>query len=125
MPPVGVFIIIVFGTGVIGAGFFQHDPTNPQAMTTQSHIVASLVSFPSAILGISITSWELTHDDQWPTYRTRSVPLGIAGIAIGLFAIFIIIVMTPLEGFTQRMFLLVLTGWIAYHAYTLRKLNRG
>lgn len=120
---IGVLFLALFGTGVVVAGFFQHDPNNLQAATTQYHILASLVSFPSAILGISITSWGLNHDDRWPNYRSRFVPLGIAIIAIGLFVIFMASVMTPWEGLTQRMFLLVLTGWIAYHAYTLQKLN--
>jgi hypothetical protein len=32
-------------------------------------------------------------------------------------------VATPWQGLTQRMFLLVLTGWVAYHANKLRKLT--
>lgn len=122
---IGIPLLVVFGVGVIAAGFFQHNPNNLQAATTQYHILASLVSFPSAILGISITSWGLNHDDRWPKYRNRFVPLGIAILTIGLFVIFMMSVMTPWEGLTQRMLLLVLTGWIAYHAYKLHSRTRG
>lgn len=122
---IGVPLLVVFGTGVIVAGFFQYDPNNLQAATTQYHNLVSLVTFPSAVLAISITSWGLNHDDRWPKYRSRFVPLGIAILAVGLLAIFIMSIMTPWEGLTQRMFLLVLTGWIAYHAYELYKLTRG
>ncbi len=122
---VGVPFLVVFGTGVIVAGFFQYDPNDLQAATTRYHVLASLVTFPSAILGISITSWGLNHEDRWPKHRNGFVPLGIAVLAIGSFAIFMMSVMTPWEGLTQRLFLLVLTGWIAYHAYTLHTLTRG
>lgn len=121
---IGVPILVVFGTGVIVAGVFQFDPNSLQATTTRYHVLASLVSFPSAILGISVTSWGLEHDDRWPDYRNRFVPLGIALLAIGAFAVFMTSVMTPWEGLAQRTFLLVLTGWIVSHAYTLRRLTR-
>jgi len=121
---IGVPLLVVFGTGVIVAGFFQFDPNNLQAATTRYHILASLVTFPSAVLAISITSWGLGHDDRWPTYWNRFVPLGIAILAIGLFVIFMMSISTRWEGLTQRMFLLVLTGWVAYHAYTLQQLTR-
>lgn len=122
---IGVPLLAGFGTGVIVAGFFQYDPNNIQAVTTRYHILTSLVAFPSAVLAISITSWGLNHDDRWPNYRNRFVPLGIAILAIGSFAVFMMSVMTPWEGLTQRMFLLFLTGWIAYHAYKLHTLTRG
>lgn len=122
---IGGPLLVVFGTGVIVAGFFQYDPNNLQAATTQYHILASLVTFPSAILAISITSWGLHHDGRWSEYRNRFVPLGIAITAIGLFAIFMMNIMTPWEGLTQRIFLLFLTGWVAYHGYKLRVLARG
>ncbi len=122
---IGVPFLVVFGTGVIVAGFFQHNPNNLEATTTQYHILASLVSFPSAILGISLTSWGLNHDDRWPNYPNRFVPLGIAILAIGLFAVFMMSIQTPWEGLTQRAFLLVLTGWLAYHGYKLWTLAQG
>lgn len=122
---VGVPFLVVFGTGVIVAGFFQFDPNNLQATTTQYHKLASIVTFPSAILAISITSWGLNHEDRWPTYRNRFVPLGIAILAIGSFVIFMMSIMTPWEGLAQRLLLLVLTGWVVYHAYTLCTLTRG
>lgn len=122
---IGVPLLAVFGTGVILAGFFQFDPRNPQAVSTRYHITVSLVTFLSAIPAISITSWGLNHDPRWPNYRNRFVPLGIAMLAIGLLVVFMMSVMTPLEGLTQRLFLLVLTGWVAYHAYRLRTLTRG
>jgi hypothetical protein len=122
---IGVPLLVVFGTGVVLAGFFQFDPNNLQATTTRTHITVSLVTFLSAIPAISITSWGLNHDAQWPNYRNRFVPLGIAVLAIGLLVVFMMSVMTSLEGLTQRLFLLLLTGWIAYHAYKLRTLTRG
>lgn len=121
----GVPLLVVFGTGVVVAGFFQYDPNDLQAATTQYHVLASLVTFPSAVLAISLTSWGLEHDDRWPRYRNRFVPLGIAILAIGLFVVFMTSITTPWEGLTQRLFLLVLTGWVAYHAYALGKLTRG
>ena len=122
---VGIPLLVVFGSGVIAGGFFQYDPNNLQAATTQNHILTSLITFPTAVLAISITSWGLNHDDRWPKYRNRFVPLGIAILGIGTFAIFMMSVTTPWEGLTQRMFLLVLTGWVAYHANKLRKLTQG
>lgn len=117
-------LLIVFGAGVILGGYFQFDPNNLEAATTRTHITVSLVTFLSAIPAISITSWGLNHDDQWPKYPNRFVPLGIAVLAIGLLIVFMMNVMTPLEGLAQRLFLLFLTGWVAYHAYKLYELAR-
>lgn len=120
----GGALLVVFGTGVILAGYFPYDPNNLESMTTRYHDMISVLTFLSAILAISITSWGLNHDDQWPNYRNRFVPLGIAGLAIGSLVVYRSVAMTPLEGLGQRLFLLVLTGWVAYHANGLRTLTR-
>jgi hypothetical protein len=122
---IGIPLLVVFGSGVIAGGFFQYDPNNLQAATTQNHILASLITFPTAVLAISVTSWGLNHDDRWPNYRNKFLPFGIAILGIATFAILMMGVTTPWQGFTQRMFLLVLTGWVAYHANKLRKLTQG
>ncbi len=129
---IGVPLLVVFGAGVIMGGYFQLDPDNLQAATTHYHELAALVAFPSAILGIAITSWGLNHDARWPNYRNRYLPLGIAILALGLLAWHMMSISPGLEGpageqagLSQRLFLLVLTGWVAYHAYTLRNLTRG
>lgn len=126
--PIGVPLLVVFGIGVIAGGFFRHDPNNLQAATTRYHVNISSVTFLSTIPAISITSWGLDHDARWPNYRNRFVTLGIATLAIGLLVVFIMSVSSGPEGWVglgQRMFLLVLTGWVVYHANTLRKLTRG
>lgn len=122
---IGVPLLAVFGTGVILGGFFQFDPNDLQATTTRYHITISLVTFLSAIPAISITSWGLNHDSRWPSYRNRFVPFGIAVLATGLLVVFMMSVTTLQEGLTQRMFLLVLTGWIAYHSFKLHELVLG
>ena len=122
---VGGLLLLVFGAGVMVAGVFQINLNNSQAATSQYHILASLVAFPSAILGISITSWGLNHDDRWPGYRNRFLPLGVAILTISMFVIFFATIMSPWEGLSQRMFLLVLTGWIVYHAFSLYRLSEG
>jgi hypothetical membrane protein len=132
---VGVPLLFVFGTGVIVAGFFQFDPNNLEAATSGYHDAASLVTFPVAVLGIAITSWGLRHDDGWPPYRHRFVPLGIALLAIGSFVVLILGLTSGPRGgglrtagwggLGQRFFLLVLTGWVAYHARSLYRLSDG
>lgn len=132
---IGVSLLVVFGSGVIVAGFFQFDPNNLGAATTRYHDTVSLITFPVAVLGIAITSWGLSHDDGWPPYRHRFVPLGIALVAIGSFVILILALTSAprVEGFRsvgwgglgQRIFLLVLTGWLAYHARELYRLTNG
>lgn len=131
----GVSLLFVFGIGVIVAGYFQVDPNNLDAATSQYHDAASLITFPVAVLGVIITSWGLSHDDGWPGYRHRFVPLGIAVLAIGSFVILILgLTSAPrVEGFRsvgwgglgQRIFLLVLTGWLAYHGRSLYRLTDG
>lgn len=131
----GVPLLFVFGTGVIVAGFFQFDPNNLEATTSEYHDAASLLTFPVAVLGIAITSWGLSHDDGWPSYRHRFVPLGIALVTIGSFVVLILSLTSAprVEGFRsagwgglgQRFFLLVLTGWLAYHARSLYRLIDG
>jgi hypothetical protein len=122
---VGAPFLVVFGIGVIVAGFFQYNPNNLQATTSQYHNLASLVTFPTAILGVSLTSWGINHDERWPSYPNRFVPLGIAILAVSLLVVFMMSIQSPWEGLTQRLFLLVLTGWIAYHGYELWTLGRG
>lgn len=119
---VGVPLLVVFGTGVIVAGFFQYDPNNFEAATTQYHNTASLVTFLAAIPAISITSLGLNPDARWPNYRNKFVPLGTAILAIAGFAIFLVSTGSGPNGWIvlcQRIFLLVLTGWLAYHAFSL------
>lgn len=53
--------LVVFGIGVILAGFVQFDPNYLKATTTRYHINISLVTFLTAIPAISITSWGLNH----------------------------------------------------------------
>ncbi|OYR48016.1 DUF998 domain-containing protein [Halorubrum sp. Hd13] len=123
---VGVPLLVVFGTGVIVAGFFQYDPNNLEAATTQYHNTASLVTFLAAIPAISITSWGLNHDARWPNYRNKFVPLGIAILTIGGLAIFLVSTGSGPSGWMglgQRIFLLLLTGWLAYHAFLLYRLS--
>lgn len=131
---IGVPLLVVFGGGVIMAGFFQYDPNNLQAATTQYHDLATEVTFPPAVLGIAMTSWGLKHDDGWSGYRNRFVPLGIALLAIASFVVFIVSVPTGTRGelgsvgwagLGQRILLLVLTGWVAYHAFSLYRLRDG
>jgi hypothetical membrane protein len=121
---IGVPLLVVFGTGVILGGYFQFDPNNLEAATTRTHITVSLVTFLSAIPAISITSWGLNHDTRWPNYRNKFLPFGIAILGIATFAILMMSVTTPWQGLAQRLFLLVLTGWIGYHAYQIYSLAR-
>lgn len=115
---------MLFGSGVVVTGVFQFDPNNPRAMTTRYHILASLVTFPSVTLPLSMTSWGLAHDARWPDCPNRFVAPAIAGLAVVLFVVFMLSVTTRWEGLTQRGFLLLLTGWVAYHAYKIRELTR-
>lgn len=129
----GVPLLFLFGIGVILAGFFQFDLTNLQAATSRYHDTVSLLTFPVAVLGIAITSWGLSHDQGWPPYPHRFVPVGIALVAIGSFVILVLALTSGHRaeglrsagwgGLGQRFFLLVLTGWLAYHARSLYKLN--
>lgn len=128
-------LLFVFGAGVIVAGFFQFDPNNLEAATSEYHDAASLVTFPVAVLGVAITSWGLGHDNGWPAYRHRFVPLGIVLVAIGSFVILILALTSAPRverlrsagwgGLGQRFFLLVLTGWLAHHARSLYRLPHG
>lgn len=59
---IGVSLLFVFGIGVIVAGFFQIDPNNLEATTSQYHDAASLITFPLDVPGVMIRVGTVQRD---------------------------------------------------------------
>lgn len=126
-PWVGVLLLGVVGIGVILAGFFQYNPDNLAATSTQGHEIATRVMIISALLGIPLTSWRLTRDERWAGYHHRFLSVGITVLLVGSFITYIISVSTGPNGWAglgQRVLFSVITGWLAYHGFTLYRLTR-
>ncbi|MFB6253057.1 MAG: DUF998 domain-containing protein [Halobacteriaceae archaeon] len=124
-PWIGVILIGMFGViGVMGAGIFQSNPTNPDSLTHMLHSIVSVIGFLAGLIGIPLTSWRLYKENQWSGYQSRLIVIAITTIVIGSFGIFLASNGTSWPGLGQRLFVGVLTGWIAYHSFSLYKLAR-
>lgn len=122
---IGVILLGLTGIGVISAGVFQADLANEQAMTNLYHGLSSLLAFLSALVGIPIVTWRLARDGQWPAYSHRLLPAGVAVLLIAGFVIFRLSTGTWWVGLGQRIYVALITIWLAYHSFTLYQLSTG
>lgn len=125
-PWVGVLFLGVVGIGVISAGFFQYNPDNLSATSTVGHQIATRVMILSTLLGIPLTSWRLSRDERWSGYQHRLLPIGIAVVLVASFVTYMISIPTGPTGWAglgQRILFAVITGWLAYHGFTLYRLT--
>lgn len=127
-PWIGVLLLALVGIGVILAGLFQYDPDNAAALSTRGHEISTRVMMISTLLGLPLTSWRLGRDERWPGYRHRLVPVGVAALLVVSFLLYLVSIPTYPAGWAglgQRVLFAVITGWLAYHAFTLYRLTRS
>jgi hypothetical membrane protein len=123
-PWTGIVLIGVFGAGIVGAGVFQDNLATPTSTTAQIHQLVSSVAFIAALIGMPLTSWGFERSERRPEYRYRFTSVGLAIVLIASLVVFRVGLDTWWAGLAQRQFLLLLTGWIVFHAITLYRLTR-
>ncbi|MDG5777388.1 DUF998 domain-containing protein [Haloarculaceae archaeon H-GB2-1] len=120
----GIVLIGIFGAGIFGAGVFQDNLANPSSTTAQVHQLVSIVAFVAALIGMPLTSWGFERSEWWPEYRYPFTSFRLAIVLLASLVVFRIGLDTWWAGLAQRQFLLLLTGWIVFHAVTLYRLTR-
>lgn len=123
-PWIGVGLIGVFGVGILGAGVFSPNLENMASMSSALHQVASFAAFFSALVGLPLTSWRLSRNEEWSVYHSKGVVIGITVFIVGAFAVFII--SAPGSwwvGIGQRTYAGALTAWVFYHSFKLHQLT--
>lgn len=122
-PWLGIVLIGVFGTGIVGAGVFSDDLANPNSTTAQIHQLVSSLAFVAALIGMPLALWGFERSERWPD-RYRFTSVGLAIVLVASLVVFRVGLDTWWAGVAQRQFLLLLTGWIVLHAVTLYRLIR-
>lgn len=120
----GIVLIGIFGAGLIGAGVFQDNLANPSSTTAQVHQFVSIIAFVAALIGMPLTTRGLERSERWSEYRHRFPSIGLAIVLVASLVIFRVGLDTWWAGLAQRQFLLLLTGWIVYHAVSLYHLTQ-
>lgn len=116
-PAVSTLLLVLLGLGVIGAGVFQSNPAAPESTTNVLHDSASGIGLLAGLAGVSFASRRLDRDDRFPRPRLAT-PVTIVA-AIGTAALFFATIDSSWVGLSQRLFIGVITGWIAVHSYLL------
>lgn len=119
---VGTVLLGTFGVGVVLAGVFPEDPTAPESTVNFLHNLVSTVAFASGTVGVSLVSRRIRNDDRWPSYPYEW--LWTVAVVLVTFVVFMYSVFTESEvvGFTQRVFVGVLSLWVVMQSYRLYRI---
>lgn len=119
---VGTVFLGTFGVGVVLAGVFPEDPTAPESTIHFLHNLVSTVAFVSGIVGVSLVSRRIRDDDRWPSYPSEL--LWTVSVVLVTFVVFMYSVFTEsaLVGFTQRVFVGVLSLWVILQSSRLYRI---
>jgi len=121
-PWVGIVLVGVFGAGILGAGIFQDDLLQPDSMTAQIHQFVSSTAFVAALVGMPLASRKFEQSERWPAYQSRFTSTVLAVVLFASLVVFRIGLNSWWAGAAQRQFLLLLTGWVVFHAVRLYRL---
>lgn len=121
-PRFGTLLLGVFGVGVFLAGVFPENPAAPDSSTNVLHNIVSIVAFVAGIAGVGLVSRRIGADGRWPSYRYE--PTGTVVIVLVTFVVFIFGVFSEsaFVGLTQRLFIGVMTLWVAGQSIRLYRL---
>lgn len=121
-PAVSTLLLALLGLGVVGAGVFQSNPAAPESTTNVIHESVTGIGLLGGIAGISLTSRRFDRDPRWPGHRFATAAIVVAALVTA--ALFFVGIDTAWVGLAQRLFIGVLTGWVAYHAFGLYRRAR-
>lgn len=122
-PQVGTVLMGAFGVGVILAGVFPENPTAPESTVNILHNLVSTFAFVTGIVGISLISRRIGTDDRWPSYPyelTWTVVVVLVTFVVFMYSVF---TESAYVGFTQRVFIGVMTLWVMVQSYRLYRLG--
>lgn len=119
-PSIAVILLGIMGIGIVGSGIFSANSVDPASTTNVLHDVFGIVGFFAGIIGISLLSRQLDRDERWARHRFTTI--GTIVVVVGSFVVFIATTESLWVGLTQRLFILVMTGWVAYHSFRLYQL---
>jgi len=119
---VGSVLFGLFGVGVLVDALFPIDlgGMQPQTVVGTVHILAALVAFVCAVLGMFVLTRTFKRDARWASYWRSSLVLALVALA----AFFL-----PSEGewagIFQRIFVGVIIAWMVLAAGGLRSIAGG
>jgi hypothetical membrane protein len=116
-----VWLIIIFGLGIIGAGIFPED-----YMSQVPHNLVSATAFV-AIIAAQFLVWEgLKEADQsvWGRYRTFSLITGILSVVLVIALKITMLEFIAFQGAVQKIFIAVWLIWIEISALKLFSLEK-
>ncbi len=122
----GSILILVFGTGVLMAGFFSCDAGCPQqgSMENMIHNQVSAVAFFSAIIGCGLLGISFRNHDVWRPVWIYSMLTCVASAGF-LAAMINSFEASTHNGMWQRLLLLTLFVWFAFMGVRLFRLTKS
>jgi hypothetical membrane protein len=117
-----VWMVIIFGLGIIGAGFF---PEN--YLSQVPHNLVSATAFV-AIIAAQFLVWKglkIADDSVWGRYRTFSLITGILSIILVIALKIVMLDYIAIQGIVQKIFIGIWLIWIEVSALKLYSLGKN
>lgn len=116
---VGVYLVAIWGAGILVAGIFPTDVTgSPSTPSGAIHDAASIVAFVAVVTGAILFSRGMRRDAGWPH---RSLSSGLAyAVLVGFLAF--ILSQEGAPGIGQRVFLAFVLAWLVLTGVQLRRM---
>jgi hypothetical membrane protein len=122
-PRVSTALLGVFGSGVLLAAVFPENPAAPDSVTDTLHTIVSIVAFLAGVSAVSLVTRRLGAEDRWPTYRYEPAVTPVVVLMTFVVSVSTVIIESPLLGLTQRVFIGVMSLWVAGQSRRLYRLS--
>lgn len=119
-PRVGTVLLGVFAVCVFLSGPIQSNPAAPDSTTELLHNLVGGVAFLAVIVAIPLVSRRFDADDRWPRYPYET--LWTTAVVAATYVVFVATIESAWLGLTQRLFVGVVSLWVAGQSYRLYRL---
>lgn len=119
-PGLGTGLLGTLGVAMVLVAVFSQNSADPASTTNVLHESFAIGGFTAGIVGITLVSRRLDRDERWTRHRF-STPGTVVLLVVPFFGV----AFSPESwvGLTQRLFVAVWTGWVAYHSFRLYRMS--
>jgi hypothetical protein len=118
---IGSLLIAIYGVGALVVAIFPTDQIDSkadvwsQSTTGWIHSITAFVAYLSVTTGMLVLTWTFARDTRW-----RSLVVGSALLAGAALALLFVQTEGPWIGFTQRLLITAISGWLIVVALRAR-----
>ena len=121
---IGTLLLGIAAIGLVVSAIFPTDlPGTPSTRSGEIHDISFLANVGSIILATLLLSFSFGSDSRWRTYRPTALLL-VSLILIAFVLQFLTLHRGMPYGYTNRLFLAVLLGWLFATSIRLRAVSR-